>query len=102
MKAQTIEVENDFEGANCTSIMVGKDASTDGSVMTSHTCDSRYRTWMRWEAAADHENGERVKIQKGTMHTADPYDSRGVEVKGEIPQAAHTSTRLIHVSTRNS
>ena len=24
----------------CTSIMVGKKASTDGSVMTSHTCDS--------------------------------------------------------------
>jgi len=24
----------------CTSIMVGKNASTDGSVMTSHTCDS--------------------------------------------------------------
>ena len=25
---------------SCTSIMVGKRASTDGSVMTSHTCDS--------------------------------------------------------------
>ena len=29
---------------SCTSIMVGKNASTDGSVMTSHTCDSWYRT----------------------------------------------------------
>ncbi|MBQ1723602.1 MAG: C69 family dipeptidase, partial [Muribaculaceae bacterium] len=29
---------------SCTSIMVGKRASTDGSVMTSHTCDSWYRT----------------------------------------------------------
>jgi len=94
LKAQIIEVENDFEGANCTSIMVGKAASTDGSVMTSHTCDSRYRTWMRWEAAADHEKGETVKIHKGTMHTADPYDSRGVELKGEIPQAEHTYAYL--------
>lgn len=94
LKAQTIEVENDFEGANCTSIMVGKDASTDGSVMTSHTCDSRYRTWMRWEAAADHEKGETVQIKNGTMHTADPYDSRGIKVKGEIPQAAHTYAYL--------
>ena len=34
-------------GANCTSIMVGKKATTDGSVITSHTCDGRYRTWMR-------------------------------------------------------
>ena len=33
----------------CTSIMVGKNASTDGSVMTSHTCDSWYRTWMSIE-----------------------------------------------------
>ena len=45
-------------GACCTSIQVGKNASTDGSVITSHTCDGRYRTWMRWEPAADHEKGE--------------------------------------------
>ena len=45
----------EFEGANCTSIMVGKDASTDGSVMTSHTCDSWYRTWARWEKAQEHD-----------------------------------------------
>ena len=34
------------DGQSCTSIMVGKRASTDGSVITSHTCDGRYRTWM--------------------------------------------------------
>ena len=33
---------------SCTSIMVGKKASADGSVMTSHTCDSNYRTWMSY------------------------------------------------------
>ena len=37
----------------CTSIMVGKLASTDGSVMTSHTCDSWYRTWVNVVPAAD-------------------------------------------------
>jgi len=45
--AQKIEyarAENTPE--SCTSIMVGKKASTDGSVMTSHTCDGNYRTWM--------------------------------------------------------
>ena len=31
---------------SCTSIMIGKKASADGSVMTSHTCDGNYRTWM--------------------------------------------------------
>ncbi len=30
----------------CTSIMAGRLATTDGSVITSHTCDSWYRTWM--------------------------------------------------------
>ncbi len=30
--------------AGCTSILVGRLASTDGSVMTAHTCDGNYRT----------------------------------------------------------
>ena len=80
----------EFDGANCTSIMVGKNASTDGSVMTSHTCDGKYRTWVRWEKAQNHEKDAMHKVYKGTMHTADPYDSRGVELVGEIPEAPHT------------
>ena len=79
-----------LDGACCTSIMVGKNASTDGSVITSHTCDGRYRTWMRWEAAADHKDGEMHKVYKGTMHTEDPFDNRGLELAGEIPEVAHT------------
>lgn len=82
--------EYEFDGANCTSIMVGKDASTDGSVMTSHTCDSWYRTWMRWEKAADYEKGATMKIYKGAMHTFNAKEVNGLEVAGEIPQAAHT------------
>ena len=31
---------------SCTSIAVGKLATTDGSVMTSQTCDGTSRTWM--------------------------------------------------------
>ena len=81
-------------GANCTSIMVGKKASTDGSVITSHTCDGRYRTWMRWEPAEDHEKGEMYKVYKGTMHTEDPFDNRKVELAGEIPQVEHTYSYL--------
>ena len=77
-------------GACCTSIMVGKNATTDGSVITSHTCDGRYRTWMRWEPAADHEKGDMHKVYKGTMHTEDPFDNRKVELAGEIPQVEHT------------
>lgn len=82
--------EYEFDGANCTSIMVGKDASTDGSVMTSHTCDSWYRTWMRWEKAADYKKGTMMKIYKGAMHTFSAREVNGLEVAGEIPQAEHT------------
>ena len=81
-------------GANCTSIMFGKKATTDGSVITSHTCDGVYRTWMRWEPAADHKKGETHKVYRGTMHTEDPYDNRDVKLMGEIPQAEHTYSYL--------
>jgi len=30
-------------GENCTTIMVGRRASSDGSVMTSHSCDGNYQ-----------------------------------------------------------
>lgn len=91
--AQDVDAQ-DFEGASCTSIMVGKDASTDGSVMTSHTCDSWYRTWVRWEKAQEHEKGAMQKIYRGTMHTQDPYDSKGLKEVGEIPQAEYTYAYL--------
>ncbi len=81
-------------GANCTSIMVGKKASADGTVITSHTCDGVYRTWMRWEPAEDHEKGETHKVYRGTMHTEDPFDNRNVKLMGEIPQVEHTYAYL--------
>ena len=83
--AQVNVDEYEFDGANCTSIMVGKKASADGSVMTSHTCDSWYRTWMRWEPAADHEDNATAKVYKGTMHTMSPSETKGLEVAAEIP-----------------
>lgn len=82
--------EEHLVGANCTSIMVGKRASADGSVMTSHTCDSKYRTWITMEPAADHPKGTMHKVYKGTMHTAMPNSMENVTLAGEIPEAAHT------------
>ena len=94
INAQVNVDEYEFEGANCTSIMVGRKASTDGSVMTSHTCDSWYRTWMRWEPATDYEENATTKVYKGTMHTMSPSETKGLPVAAEIPQASHTYAYL--------
>lgn len=74
----------------CTSIMVGKNASTDGSVMTSHTCDSWYRTWMSIEPARDYPRDTIMSIYEGRMHTEHQKDMSGVKERGTIPQAKHT------------
>ena len=74
----------------CTSIMVGKKASTDGSVITSHTCDSWYRTWMNIVPAQDYPRDTIMSIYEGTMHTEHADDRTGVKEKGTIPQAKHT------------
>lgn len=82
------------DGQSCTSIMVGKKASTDGSVITSHTCDGRYRTWMTMEPARDYRPGSLHVVRKGTMHTTCREDTTGVRVAGTIPQVAHTYAYL--------
>ena len=74
----------------CTSIMVGKKASVDGSVMTSHTCDSWYRTWMSIEPAKDYPRDTIMSIYEGLMHTEHQKDLTDVKERGTIPQARHT------------
>lgn len=83
-----------YKGQSCTSIMVGKKASADGSVITSHTCDGLYRTWMTVEPAADHAAGEQYRVYKGTMKTTYPADTTGVVLCGTIPQVRHTYAYL--------
>ncbi len=78
----------------CTSIMVGRLASTDGSVITSHTCDGVSHTWVTYEKAADHKKGATTKIYKGTRWTKFKGDTTGVKCVGEIPQARHTYAYL--------
>ena len=75
---------------SCTSIMVGRLASSDGSVITSHTCDSWYRTWMQIVSAKDHKNGSMTAIYDGRMHTQSAQDSTKMYRKGLIPQVSHT------------
>lgn len=75
---------------SCTSIMVGRKASSDGSVMTSHTCDGNYRTWMEIVPAAKYERDTVTGIWDGRMHTEFAADRTNVQLKGTIPQAGET------------
>ena len=87
------DIEHGSSASNktsCTSIMVGKKASADGSVMTSHTCDSWYRTWMQIVPAKDYAKDTVTAIYDGRMHTQSPQDSTKMYRKGVIPQVRHT------------
>ncbi len=84
-------------GRSCTSILVGRDASTDGSTMTTHTCDCGTCDWTwRHVPAADHKPGSTRKIYHVSQYTTWPpaqglkwdlmkKDSTGVEIP-EVPR----------------
>ena len=75
---------------SCTSIMVGKRASADGSVITSHTCDARYRTWMEVVPARDYDRDTVTAIYRNRFHTVSAKDSTNMPRLGVIPQVRHT------------
>lgn len=79
---------------SCTSIMVGRKASTDGSVMTSHTCDGNYRTWMDIVPGTDYGHDTTAVVVKGRMHTDHSKGARGMETAGVIPQPGKTYSFL--------
>ncbi len=74
----------------CTSIMVGRKATIDGSVITAHSCDGNYRTWVNIVPPQKHPKGTMNKIYYGKMHTETSWDLRGLQLKGEIPQVEET------------
>ncbi len=74
----------------CTSILVGKAASVDGSTMTSHSCDSTTdRTWMDLVPNQRHKPGEMATVYYEPKQTKGPNDPDRMET-GEIPQVAET------------
>ncbi len=85
-------------GDSCTSILVGKDASTDGSTMTTHTCDCGTCDWTwRHVPAADHKPGSTRKIYHVSQYKTWPpaeglkWDLYKKDFAGlEIPEVAHT------------
>jgi len=81
---QAIEVDGVPEG--CTSITVGRLASVDGSVMTSHTADTReHRTWLDIQPTRRYKAGEKQDIYKDSEYTLSAYDLSKREVVGQIP-----------------
>ncbi len=89
--AQNFDTDTDQP---CTTIMVGKLASTDGSVMTSHTCDGNYRTWVDIVPHQKFEKNTMHKVYDGMLHTEEAWDMTKVVLKGEIPEAAETYSFL--------
>ncbi|MFH1945553.1 MAG: C69 family dipeptidase, partial [Acidobacteriota bacterium] len=78
-------IDPDAWETGCTSILVAVNASTDGSVITCHSCDGNYRTWVEMTPGTTHKAGEMDTIYWGKLHTETPWDMRNVRVKGEIP-----------------
>lgn len=97
-KSDVCETCLDWKMDGCTVIIVGKDASTDGSVMTTHTCDCGLCDWTwRYIPPADHETGSVRKIYHiNQFRTWDPkiglkWDRYTDDFTGlEIPQVPHT------------
>ncbi len=75
----------------CTSITVGKKASYDGSVITSHTDDShRTRSWINIVPAQKHKDGATVKMYKRIKNDSLAMPAYGHKEIGEIPQLSET------------
>jgi len=75
----------------CTSITVGRSASADGSVITSHTDDShRTRSWIDIQPAAVHEPGETTPMYKRVSNDSLAMPSYYHKPIGSIPQVEST------------
>lgn len=84
------QFDDENSGLECTSIAVGRLASGDGSVITSHTCDGTSHTWVNIVPAADHKKGEMTDLRKNWRKTMFVTDTAGIKVVGSIPQVRHT------------
>jgi dipeptidase len=91
---QDIDKDGPGYAENCTTIMVGRLASTDGSVMTSHSCDGNYRTWLEIFPHSKFNDGTMHPVYSGMLHSEEAWDMSKVVKKGEIPEAPETYSFL--------
>jgi dipeptidase len=72
-------VINQWAEDDCSSFLVTKGASKDGSVMITYTCDGEFLPHLEYIPAQDHESGSTIKIT-----------GRGGKIRGEVRQVSHT------------
>jgi dipeptidase len=88
----------DWEGGfpdGCTTITVGKKAMADGSVVTSHTCDShRTRGWFDIQPARKHDRGAMVTMVKRMPEDSLAMPTYKYVPTGDIPQVEFTNGYL--------
>ena len=93
LMAQTAD-KSDWKGGvpeGCTSVTVGKNASFDGSVMTSHTDDShRTRSWVDIMKAQNHQVDAKMTMYKRVASDSLKMPTYAHHPIGDIPQVAHT------------
>ena len=86
--------KSDWEGGfpeGCTSITVGKSATVDGSVITSHTDDShRTRSWMDIVPAKKYKNGSVTPMYKRLADDSKRMPTYKHDQVGAIPQVKKT------------
>ena len=89
LKAQATVADEDRYG--CTTITVGKKASVDGSVFTSHTDDShRSRSNILITPAANHKQGKTQTMYRREWCETTKMKSYADVPVGEMPQALQT------------
>jgi dipeptidase len=84
----------DWEGGyadGCTTVTAGRNATADGSVITSHTDDShRTRSWMDVIPAAKHKKGATTTMYKRVASDSFAMPTYSHLPIGEIPQVKET------------
>jgi dipeptidase len=80
-----------FEFDNCTSIVVSREASADGSVMTTHACDGDWEFRLKVVPGKSSKPGEMRPVYIGGGRGAERRQAIKV---GEIPEVEQTFSRF--------